>query len=63
MSKMPVSKEWMTTDDITGLFSCSRSTVWRWVKAGVIPAPHRIGGLNRWRRPEIEAITADKTAA
>lgn len=63
MSKMPVTKEWMTTDDLASHFSCSRSTIWRWVKGGVIPAPRRLGGLNRWRRSEIEALTADETAA
>ena len=63
MSKMPVPKEWMTTDDLVTHFSCSRSTIWRWVKGGVIPAPRRLGGLNRWRRAEIEALTADETAA
>lgn len=63
MSKMPVSKEWLTTDDITAMFSCSRTTVWRWVRAEVLPAPRRIGGLNRWRRADIEAITAESNVA
>jgi excisionase family DNA binding protein len=63
MSKMPVPKEWMTTDELASYFSCSRSTIWRWVKSGVIPAPRRLGGLNRWRRADIEALTTDETAA
>jgi predicted DNA-binding transcriptional regulator AlpA len=63
MSKMPVSKELLTTEDLMDLYSCSRTTIWRWVKAGVLPEPRRIGGLKRWRRPEIEALTADVTAA
>lgn len=63
MSKMPVPKEWMTTDDLMALYSCSRTTIWRWVKGGVLPEPRRIGGLKRWRRAEIEALTADETAA
>jgi excisionase family DNA binding protein len=63
MSKMPVPKEWMTTDDLSEMFSCSRTTVWRWVKSGALPKPHRLGGLNRWRRADIEALTADTSAA
>jgi predicted DNA-binding transcriptional regulator AlpA len=29
-----------------GLFSCSRATWWRWVKAKRVPAPKRMGAKN-----------------
>ncbi len=63
MSKVPVPKEWMTTQDLMELYSCSYTTIWRWVRAGVLPAPRKLGGLNRWRRAKIEAVTADEETA
>jgi predicted DNA-binding transcriptional regulator AlpA len=63
MSKVPVSQEWMTTRDLMETFSCSYTTIWRWVKAGILPSPRKLGGLNRWRRSAIEAVTAEDTAA
>ena len=44
-------------------FGCNVSTVWRWNKAGEIPAPIRIGGTVRWRREDIERFIAEQTAA
>ena len=34
---------------VLGLFSCSRATVWRWVRDGRFPAPKKIGGrMSAW---------------
>lgn len=30
-------------------------TIWRWTKAGTIPAPIKIRGRNYWKRGEFEA--------
>lgn len=34
-----------------------RVTLWRWIKAGTFPAPHRIGNTRSvfWSRAEVEA--------
>ena len=44
-------------------FDCNVSTVWRWTKAGQIPAPIKIGGTVRWRCEDIERFIAEQTAA
>jgi predicted DNA-binding transcriptional regulator AlpA len=33
----------------------SRMAEWRWIKAGIIPQPHRIRGRKYWRRSEFLA--------
>ena len=33
----------------------TRMTVWRWVKAGILPAPTVIRGRNYWRKSQILA--------
>ncbi len=35
------------------LFGCAVPTVWRRVRRGVIPAPHRIGVSTRWNVSEL----------
>lgn len=30
------------------------STLWRWVKKGILPPPIRIGGIAGWRPSDIE---------
>ena len=47
----------------------SRSTLWRWIKAGLFPAPVRLSaGITAWRAEDIhrwieERATAQKAAA
>lgn len=37
-------------------FEVSRTTIWRWVKAGTFPKPVKLaGGTTRWRTEDIEA--------
>lgn len=31
-----------------------RSTIWRWVKKGTLPAPIKIGGRSLWRLSDIQ---------
>lgn len=33
---------------VAALYECSVPTVWRRVKSGLIPAPHRCGGTTVW---------------
>lgn len=45
---------------LLGLFSCSRSTIWRWVKAGKIPAPKKLGPrVTAWNVAEIRQVISD----
>lgn len=48
----------ITVKDVEAALSCSRSTIWRRVKDGTIPAPIKICGLTRWRANEIAALIA-----
>ena len=46
----------LTTEDVTDALGVSRTTVWRLVKAGTLPAPIKLGPqCNRWRESDIEA--------
>jgi predicted DNA-binding transcriptional regulator AlpA len=38
--------------------NCSRSSVWRLTENGTLPRPLKISGMTRWRRSDIEALTA-----
>ena len=43
------------------LYACSAPTVWRWVKKGLIPKPHRIGGTTVWSVGDLrESLAAIK---
>lgn len=35
------------------LFACSPATVWRWVQQGLLPKPHKRGGLTLWNVGEL----------
>lgn len=41
--------------EAAGIFGVSRSKFWAGVKAGVFPAPVRIGGSTRWSRNACQA--------
>ena len=57
MSKKPTAANMMTVKDVADYFGCGVSTVWRWHQIGVLPKAVKIGGMTRWRRSEIEAMT------
>jgi len=41
---------------IQGLYSCSAATVWRMVKRGTLPAPHRLAErISAWNVGELRA--------
>ncbi|WP_374646663.1 helix-turn-helix transcriptional regulator [Tabrizicola sp.] len=63
MSKFPMPSGLMTSREVAGHFNCNVSTVWRWLRQGILPKPVKIAGSTRWRREEIEAMTAGETAA
>lgn len=55
-------RELLTAKDVAAQLSLGVSTIWRQVKRGNLPAPIRIGGSTRWRRADIEALTAREAA-
>lgn len=61
--KRPMPADLLTAPEVADYFNVNVSTIWRWVKKGVLPAPVRIAGSTRWRRQEIEAVTATLAAA
>lgn len=53
----------MTTDkQVAALFGCSKATVWRHVKAGLLPAPVKIGNVTRWVTSELAQALEQKMA-
>lgn len=46
----------LTIKDVAAALNCSRTTVWRKIKAGDIPAPLVICGLTRWKPEQIAAL-------
>ena len=49
--------------EVARLLAVDTRTIWRWVSAGVIPAPLRIGGATRWRRADLDAFVESKADA
>ena len=49
--------------DVAAIMGISRPSLWRWVSAGTVPAPIKIGGVTRWWRSEIDAHLAALTDA
>lgn len=46
----------LSASDLAGLLGVSLNTVWRWAKAGRLPAPVRIGpNVTRWKAGEVRA--------
>jgi excisionase family DNA binding protein len=53
--------DWMTLDDVKGYLGCSHTTVYKLVRQGELPRWHKIGGMTRWSRQEIDRHIMDKT--
>ncbi len=58
MLTMPYNKL-IGAQDVMQRIGISYSTLGRLVKAHVIPAPRKIGGLNRWLEADIEQYISD----
>lgn len=43
---------------VAALLDCSQRHVVRLAEAGRMPAPHKLGALNRWNRDELKAWIA-----
>lgn len=55
--KQQAPETYYTQAQVCKLFSVDPSTLWRWDKKGVLK-PVKIGGLNRYKKSEIDRITA-----
>ncbi len=47
---------------LTGIYGCSPATIWRRVKTGLIPAPHKEGGTTFWIVGELRMALAKEVA-
>ena len=46
---------YITTSELCRRYSISRTTAWRWRRAGRLPDPVQIGpGVQRWRLADLE---------
>lgn len=50
---------------VEALFGCSSATVWRWVKAGIIPAPRKFSSqrITAWNVGQLRAALSGKGGA
>jgi excisionase family DNA binding protein len=56
------TRDYLTVQDVAAYLTIGVSTIWRQVDKGNFPTPVRIGGSTRWRRADIEALTAREAA-
>lgn len=43
---------------VEALFACSGTTVWRRVKAGIIPKPKKLGSITTWNVGQLRVVLA-----
>lgn len=55
--KQQAPETYYTTTQVRKLLNVAHQTLWRWDKAGVLK-PVKIGGLNRYKKTDIDRITA-----
>jgi predicted DNA-binding transcriptional regulator AlpA len=49
---------------VEALFACSSATVWRWVKAGIIPSPRKLSSrVTVWNVGQLRAALAGNGGA
>lgn len=56
-----ITDTYLSVSHVAGRLGISKSTVWRWVKDGHLPAPVKLGpGCTRWRASDLEAALSQK---
>lgn len=51
----PAPQVWAADTQLAELYGVSRATIWRWVKAGILPKPVKLSpGTTRWKLSEVE---------
>jgi predicted DNA-binding transcriptional regulator AlpA len=53
----------LTAKESAKTLQCSLPTFWRWVAAGSVPKPVKLGALSRWPQSEILAVIEKAKAA
>lgn len=53
MNTQPQEKILVDAAEAASLLSMGKSTLWREVGKGTVPAPIKIGGLTRWRMEDL----------
>ena len=59
----PVRALWVADADVAVMLGVHRSTVWRWLDAGLIPPPRRVGRRTLWCRDEVELFARCRSMA
>jgi prophage regulatory protein len=60
----PVAVEFLTDRDLSKRYRVSRATIWRWVRAGSLPAPLRLSpACTRWRSGDLNDFEAKRAEA
>jgi excisionase family DNA binding protein len=54
-------RDWLDVEGVADLLRCSRATVLRRVRDGLLPAPVAVGALRRWRRADVESALMDSS--
>lgn len=47
---------------VAAVYGVSTATVWRWARNGLLPAPHRRGGVTAWNVGQLRANLAAREA-
>ena len=56
-------QKYVTVGQLAERYGVGIATIWRWVRAGNLPRPHKLSaGCTRWAMPEIEQFEADREA-
>lgn len=56
--------QYVSDQQLAARYNVSRSTIWRWVKRGILPAPEQLSpGCTRWRLELIEQRDSERVAA
>ena len=52
-----MAETYMTASQVSEALGVSIPTIWRWARAGIIPAPLKLGpNTSRWSSAEIDAF-------
>jgi predicted DNA-binding transcriptional regulator AlpA len=63
MSIQPHQDPLLTVKESAAILHVSIPTFWRWVAAGTVPKPVKLGALSRWPQSEILGVIETAKAA
>lgn len=59
LKRADMSKELLTIDEVADMLKVSKMTLHRWDKSGILKKVD-VGGMRRYRRSDVEAITENR---